>query len=194
MANKIMNMGVFFVSGDCLSILDVVYSYKGGAKKDLTLEEFLEKIAKHACHCRWNPAQYANIVVIGVTCNDEYFIMSGHPKETIGALMEEYRDKKLQTGHVPFSRLSRVRVHNMEYTGIESLLLSAVVHSGGVTQNYCVLHPEYACLTLPELYVFIQAMKNMGMLKTTNNGAGRLLERYEELFAEERAKTEPDNG
>ena len=182
------------MSGDCLNILHVVYSYKGGAKKDLTLEEFLEKTAKHACHCRWNPTQFANIVVIGETCTGAYYIMSGHPKDTMGALMEEYRGKNLQTGHVPFSRLRRVRVHNMEYTGLESLLLSAVVHSGGATQNYCVLHPEYVCLTLTELYVFIQAMKNMGMLNTTNNGAGKLLERYEELFAEQRAEGEPNNG
>ena len=194
MANKIMNMGVFFVSGDCLSILDVVYSYKGGAKKDLTLEGLLEKIAKHACHCRWNPAQYANIVVIGETLKGQYYVINGRMRETVGALMEEYRDKKLETGCVPFSRLRRVRVHNMEYTGIESLLLSAVIYQSEVTDDHCVLHPEYACLTLPELYVFIQAMKNLGMLETTNNGAGKLLKRYEELFAEERAKAESNNG
>ena len=182
------------MSGDCLSILDVVYSYKGGAKKDLTLEEFLEKIAKHACHCRWNPAQYANIVVIGETLKGQYYVINGRMREMVGALMEEYRDKKLETGYVPFSRLRRVRVHNMEYTGIESLLLSAVIYQSEVTDDHCVLHPEYACLTLPELYVFIQAMKNLGMLETTNNGAGKLLERYDELFAEERAKTELNNG
>ena len=182
------------MSGDCLSILDVVYSYKGGAKKDLTLEVFLDKIAKHACHCRWNPTQYANIVVIGEVYPDEYYVMSGHLKETVGALMMEYRDKKLKTGHVPFSRLHRVMVHNMEYTGIESVLLTAAVYPDEVTQDHCVLHPEYACLTLPELYVFIQAMSNLGMLETTNNGAGKLLKRYEELFAEERAKADPGNG
>ncbi len=181
------------MSEERLKISDVVYSYEGGAKDNYTLEDFLENVARLTDHCVWNPAQYANIAVIGVTEDKHYYILNGRMKESIGALMMEYRDKKLESWCANCAMLHRVMVHNMEFTGNESLLLSAIVEWDEKGEfDHCVLHPEYASLMLSELYLFIHTMRNLGMLKTDGNGAGRLLERYDELFAKERAKTEAE--
>lgn len=181
------------MSEERLKIWDVVYSYEGGAKDNYTLEDFLENVARLTDYCVWNPAQYANIAVIGVTEDKHYYILNGRMNESIGALMMEYRDKKLEPRWTNYAMLKEVFVHNMEFTGHESLLLSAKVKWDETGElDHCVLHPEYASLMLPELYLFICTMRNLGMLKTDGNGAGRLLERYDELFAKERAKAEAE--
>ncbi|MBR0134535.1 hypothetical protein IJM16_04750 [Candidatus Saccharibacteria bacterium] len=181
------------MSEELLKISDVVYSYTAGAKKNYTLEDYLENVARLTDHCVWNPAQYANIAVIGMTEDEHYYILNDRMNESIGALMMEHRDKKLEPRCTNYAMLKEVFVHNMEFTGHESLLLNATVEWDETGElDRCVLHPKRASLTLPELYLFICTMRNLGMLKTDGNGAGRLLERYDELFAKERAKTEAE--
>jgi hypothetical protein len=158
-------MGVFFVSEKQLGLC--VFTYDGeDAEYDQTLEDRLGEIADYLRGWKWNPDQWADLVVIGET-GEHHYILNHPSNAALENLAAEYGGKGRcpKEKDVNRTRLYRVTVRNTKISGHDSIILEAFVQFAKSAHGYCTIFPTYMNVGLQELDALIEVMMELKMLK-----------------------------
>ena len=94
------------------------------------LEDVLGQMMDALSGNDWDPRQNADLVVIGQTNDDRYYILNEPSEEAMELLAEEYAGNRPKIRDVNRMRLCRVTVRNMKYSGFAS---PAAISNGPAT-------------------------------------------------------------
>ena len=172
-------VGVFFVSGN-VQMSHVLY---GDGLTGVSLEDVLGQMTDALSGNNWDPRQNADLVVIGQTNDDRYYILNEPSEEAMELLAKEYAGNRPKIRDVNRMRLCRVTVRNMKYSGFDSTLLEATVGMAQSEHGYCVLFPIDVRIAQSELYTVMRTMMKLKMLKLNRSKkVERLLHKYERML------------
>lgn len=172
-------VGVFFVSGN-VQLSHMLY---GEDLTGVSLEDVLGQMMDALSGNDWDPRQNADLVVIGQTNDDRYYILNEPSEEAMEQLAEEYAGNRPKIRDVNRMRLCRVTVRNMKCPGFESTLLEATVGMAESEHGYCVLFPINVRIAQFELYAVMRTLMKLKMLKLKRSKKVEcLLHKYERML------------